>query len=176
MSFDDALGASAPYDSGQGVDDLTHQSFPCGIRDGVLADPRQLFDVRARCMDRKTRHIDEIPPEVTPSSSGELVITDSKPSSFDEVVKPSGLSNIDLFWKIATSSMALCFDAFVLLTRIRIGALSYGKRDIGGGAKPSDNWTLRLCNRHHREQRAHGDELAFWAKWGIDPFALALTY
>jgi hypothetical protein len=42
--------------------------------------------------------------------------------------------------------------------------------------KPSDKWTLPLCNQHHREQHDHGDELAFWAEYGIDPFALALTY
>lgn len=57
---------------------------------------------------------------------------------------------------------------------IRTGALFYGKRDTGGQEKPDDKWTLPLCNRHHAEQHK-GNELAFWKRYGIDSFVLALT-
>lgn len=46
--------------------------------------------------------------------------------------------------------------------------------DGGMGIKPSDQWTVPLCNRHHREQHDKG-ELTFWASRGVDPYGLAQT-
>ena len=58
---------------------------------------------------------------------------------------------------------------------IRIGALEYGKRTTGMGEKPSDKWSIPLCNKHHREQHDAGDEWGWWESYGIDPFMLAIT-
>ena len=45
----------------------------------------------------------------------------------------------------------------------------------GMAQKASDKWALPLCGMHHRE--AHSmNEMVFWAKYGIDPFALAMHY
>lgn len=44
----------------------------------------------------------------------------------------------------------------------------------GIGIKPSDNWTVGLCRKHHREQEAK--EVAFQKEYGIDLVALALEY
>jgi hypothetical protein len=49
-----------------------------------------------------------------------------------------------------------------------------GKRPTGGGEKPSDCWTVPLCRTHHDEQHSM-NEMAFWKKYGIDPFMLAMT-
>lgn len=57
---------------------------------------------------------------------------------------------------------------------LRIGSIGHGKPNIGMAEKPGDAWTLPLCNKHHREQHQMA-ELRFWAKYGIDPFLLALT-
>jgi hypothetical protein len=40
--------------------------------------------------------------------------------------------------------------------------------------KPSDKWSVSLCNAHHREQHAQGDELKWWASKGMDPFMTAI--
>lgn len=58
---------------------------------------------------------------------------------------------------------------------LRVGSIGHGKPHTGMAEKPSDRWVLPLCNRHHREQHATGDELKFWDFHGIDPFMLALT-
>ena len=122
MALADAFGADNAYDPGQGVDELARQTFPGDIPEGYDADPGRLFDVLAHRMDRKTRHNDENPPEVKPPSCyGEPIVTGSKRSSFGEVVKPRGLATIDLFWNVAASSTALCFDAVVLLAALVVG-------------------------------------------------------
>ncbi len=48
-----------------------------------------------------------------------------------------------------------------------------GKRQTGGGEKPSDCWTVPLCRAHHTEQHTM-TELSFWKKYQIDPFILAM--
>lgn len=50
----------------------------------------------------------------------------------------------------------------------------YGKKPPGMGEKPDDRWVNPLCRGHHDEQHA-GEELAFWQRYGIDPFALAMS-
>lgn len=57
---------------------------------------------------------------------------------------------------------------------IRTGSDAHGKNPTGMQEKSSDKWALPLCNRHHREQHAMA-ELKFWAKYGIEPFMLAIT-
>lgn len=56
---------------------------------------------------------------------------------------------------------------------IRTGSIVHGKPITGMQEKPSDAWCVPLCNRHHREQHEM-NELAFWKKYGIDPFILAI--
>jgi hypothetical protein len=58
---------------------------------------------------------------------------------------------------------------------IRTGSIGDGKRDTGGAERPSDKWALPLCGRHHREQHTM-NEMEFWAKYDLNPFALALRY
>lgn len=57
---------------------------------------------------------------------------------------------------------------------IRTASLAHGKNHTGMSEKPSDKWSVPLCNKHHREQHAMS-EMAFWKKYEIDPFMLALT-
>jgi hypothetical protein len=58
---------------------------------------------------------------------------------------------------------------------IRTGSRKHGKRDTGMGEKPDDCWVLPLCRHHHMEQHSRGDELAWWASYGIpDPFVAAI--
>jgi hypothetical protein len=58
---------------------------------------------------------------------------------------------------------------------IRVGSINHDKRESGMAEKPSDKWKVPLCNRHHREQHATGDELKFWDFHGINPFLLAIS-
>jgi hypothetical protein len=57
---------------------------------------------------------------------------------------------------------------------IRSSSPVHGKREVGGAEKASDKWLTPLCREHHDEQHA-GNEIKFWAKYGIDPFGLALA-
>jgi hypothetical protein len=41
------------------------------------------------------------------------------------------------------------------------------------GRKVSDEFTVPLCRGHHRELHRHGDEAAWWKKFGLDPNATA---
>jgi Protein of unknown function (DUF968) len=41
--------------------------------------------------------------------------------------------------------------------------------------KVSDEFTVPLCRLHHRELHRHGDELAWWRTFKIDPLPIALT-
>lgn len=59
-------------------------------------------------------------------------------------------------------------------THIRSGSPQYGKRRTGLGEKPGDHWTLPLCAEHHALQH-ETDEMAFWGRRRIDPFAVALA-
>lgn len=59
---------------------------------------------------------------------------------------------------------------------VRMGCPTIGKRNAGIGEKPSDRWAVPLCADCHLDapdaQHRVG-ERAFWARVGIDPFALA---
>ena len=57
---------------------------------------------------------------------------------------------------------------------IRTANIDLGKRETGKAEKPSDKWTVPLCNKHHREQHTM-NEMAFWESYWIDPFMLAIT-
>jgi hypothetical protein len=57
---------------------------------------------------------------------------------------------------------------------IRTASLEHGKQHTGMAEKPSDKWTVPLCNRHHREQHSM-NEMDFWKCHGINPFILAMT-
>ncbi len=57
---------------------------------------------------------------------------------------------------------------------IRTGDLTYGKRHTGGAEKPSDQWTVPLCGKHHREQHS-ASETDFWESQGINPYVVAMS-
>jgi hypothetical protein len=57
---------------------------------------------------------------------------------------------------------------------IRMGNPLYGKPQAGMGEKPSDQFVLPLCMRHHDEQHAM-NEAQFWMALAIDPLRLALA-
>jgi len=57
---------------------------------------------------------------------------------------------------------------------IRAGSINHDKRSTGMQEKPSDRWTVPLCGEHHREQHAAGNEIAWWASYGKDPFMIAI--
>lgn len=57
---------------------------------------------------------------------------------------------------------------------IRAGSILHGKEPAGGGQTSDDRWILPGCRPHHDEQHT-GNEKAFWARFGIDPFLLALV-
>lgn len=70
----------------------------------------------------------------------------------------------------------ICGDnTSVEAAHLRVGSIGDGKRDAGGGEKSSDKWALPLCGRHHDEQHTM-NEREFWARYGLDPFALCLHY
>jgi hypothetical protein len=58
---------------------------------------------------------------------------------------------------------------------LRVGSINDDKPYTGMAQKSSDKWALPLCYRHHREQHSM-NEMEFWAKYGLDPFALAIHY
>lgn len=58
---------------------------------------------------------------------------------------------------------------------IRAASPVHGKRETGGGERPSDKWCTPLCRKHHDEQHDAGNELIWWASKGVDPFGLALA-
>lgn len=57
---------------------------------------------------------------------------------------------------------------------IRAACPRLGKRSTGKGEKPDDKWTLPLSPGRHLEQH-QGAELAFWERYGIEPFSTALA-
>lgn len=65
----------------------------------------------------------------------------------------------------------------VQAAHLRVGNPAAGKRSIGIAEKPSDRWANPLCAGCHLDapdsQHRTGDELAFWARVGIDPFVNA---
>ena len=44
------------------------------------------------------------------------------------------------------------------------------------GRKVSDEFTVPLCRRHHRELHRHGNERAWWQNQGIDPLPVAARF
>jgi len=77
---------------------------------------------------------------------------------------------------IASLPCCICGGIDVDAAHIRASPVHIdGKRQTGGGEKPSDCWTVPLCRAHHTEQHDAGDELKWWASKGVDPFMLALT-
>ena len=65
-------------------------------------------------------------------------------------------------------------DTTVEAAHIRTGSIVDGKPHTGMAEKPDDKWALPVCNRHHTEQHTM-NEMLFWAKYGINPFVLAMT-
>lgn len=78
-----------------------------------------------------------------------------------------------LAW-LRTQPCVICGAINTEAAHIRIGSINHGKRSTGMAEKPSDQWTLALCNAHHREQHSMA-ELSFWSKYDLDPFLLAIS-
>lgn len=68
----------------------------------------------------------------------------------------------------------VCLTHPVEAAHIRAPNFRLGKRETGKGEKPSDRWTLPLCQKHHMEQHAM-NEMRFYDVKRIDPFATALA-
>lgn len=66
-------------------------------------------------------------------------------------------------------SVRSCNRGPVHCAHVRMGT------DGGVGMKPSDRWTISLCDLHHREQHNIG-ETAFQAKYDLDLLALAKEF
>lgn len=69
----------------------------------------------------------------------------------------------------------------VQVAHLRAGSEKHGKPYTAKGMKPSDCWTLPLCQPHHtgdarkvRETQHQMDEVEFWTNLGIDPFEACL--
>ena len=61
---------------------------------------------------------------------------------------------------------------------LRAASPRHGKLAVGIGQRPDDCWATPLCLHHHLfgvEAQHEDNELAFWARHCIDPFALALA-
>jgi 5-methylcytosine-specific restriction endonuclease McrA len=60
---------------------------------------------------------------------------------------------------------------------IRFADRAAGKRDVGGGEKPDDHWTVPLCGGCHRKQHSYpGGEEDFWKHHAeIDPIRAAMA-
>jgi hypothetical protein len=67
-------------------------------------------------------------------------------------------------------------DQNIEAAHLRVGSIKHDKPHGAMQMKSSDIWALPLCTRHHRMQHAAGDELVFWASFGINPFELAISY
>ena len=74
---------------------------------------------------------------------------------------------------IRSQPCCICGRIDTEAAHIRAASLAHGKRATGGAEKSSDKWALPLCNGHHREQHTM-NELAFWKKYNLDPFLLAI--
>lgn len=57
---------------------------------------------------------------------------------------------------------------------IRFADRRVAKFNSGMSAKPSDNWTVPLCGRCHREQH-QGSEIVFWRMKSIDPTFVSMA-
>jgi hypothetical protein len=79
----------------------------------------------------------------------------------------------------------LCVGVFtrgVQCAHLRIGSVAHGKSPTGMSEKPGDRWCVPLCAPHHlgdkrkvRLGQHEGNELAFYAELGINPFDLCLA-
>ena len=76
---------------------------------------------------------------------------------------------------LRTQPCVICKASNTEAAHIRTGSINHDKRETGMAEKPSDIWTVSLCNAHHREQHAAGNELAWWASKGLDPFLTAIA-
>lgn len=58
---------------------------------------------------------------------------------------------------------------------IKSASEKHGKPS-SGTMRPDDMWCLPLKRLHHDAQHAHGNELDWWKRRGIDPFEMAISY
>lgn len=95
---------------------------------------------------------------------GEMILRQRQPRERDE-------KHLDF---IRSQPCCICGGIDTEAAHIRTASIKHGKLHTGMAEKPSDKWTLPLCNHHHREQHSM-NEVYFWHSYGIDPFMLAIT-
>ena len=77
---------------------------------------------------------------------------------------------------IRSQPCCICYDnTSVEAHHPRVGSINSGVRSCGLAERASDRWALPLCGRHHRQLHSENENY-FWASYGIDPFALAMSY
>jgi hypothetical protein len=100
-----------------------------------------------------------------------------KPMKTPRVEKPNHLAFIRKLVCVccATGDMRVGFlSSEIQAAHIQGGSLPHGKEPAGGAQKSDDRWALPLCGEHHTEQHAM-NEGAFWRRYQIDQFLLALV-
>ena len=55
---------------------------------------------------------------------------------------------------------------------IRYSDAAHNKVNPGIGRKPSDEHTIPLCSKHHREQH-RTSEIGFWRSYNLDPVSIS---
>jgi hypothetical protein len=65
----------------------------------------------------------------------------------------------------------ICGREGVEAAHVRFGSLERDKPTTGMQIKPSDQWTVPLCQEHHRAQHSRG-ERQWWAEQQIDVLAV----
>lgn len=61
---------------------------------------------------------------------------------------------------------------------LRMENLSIGKRETGGGERPSDSYVVPLCPYHHRigiDCQHNSNEKEWWDRTGLNPWAIAAS-
>jgi hypothetical protein len=192
MSLADAFGANVRYGPRQVVGDLARQVLRQDVQESDPAEPGSLSNALAGRHDCKTQRIDESRARRNPPvlCFDEVVLLGAL--TFGDFPPGKNLTDIDRYVRAARLIPILgigrvCFlvgfrileprvreEKHLVFIRscpctsteaalIRMGSITHNKPHTGAGEKPSDKWTLPLCGRHHREQHAFGDELAFSA-------------
>ena len=92
--------------------------------------------------------------------------------------RPRQRANQHLKW-IRTLPCVICGKREdIHAAHLRAASLQFGKLAVGIAEKPDDCWTTPLCVEHHvvgEEAQHQGEELDFWKRHDINPFALALA-
>jgi hypothetical protein len=87
---------------------------------------------------------------------------------------PREIDEAYLAW-IRTQSCCVCRRTPAEPHHIRVASIVDGKLQTGLGRRSSDKWALPLCRDCHNEAHSESEDV-FWAKRGINPFVLSMSY